>query len=33
MPYVEASLPPRPRGAIRIATWNINSVRLRIGLL
>ena len=33
MPYVEAGLPPCPRGAIRIATWNINSVRLRIGLL
>lgn len=26
-------MPPAPRKAVRLATWNINSVRLRIGLI
>jgi exodeoxyribonuclease-3 len=33
LPYVERSLPPRAAGVLRIATWNINSVRLRLKLL
>jgi exodeoxyribonuclease-3 len=33
LPYVAAKLPPKPKRSIRIATWNINSVRLRIALL
>ncbi len=32
-PYAAAKLPPRPKDVIRIATWNINSVRLRMPLL
>ena len=32
-PYVEESPPPRARDVLRVVTWNINSVRLRIGLL
>ena len=33
-PYVEGpELPRAPRGALRLVTWNINSVRLRIGLV
>ena len=33
LPYVERALPPRPTGILRVATWNINSVRLRLKLL
>jgi exodeoxyribonuclease III len=33
LPYVAARLPARAPGALRIATWNINSVRLRLPLL
>jgi exodeoxyribonuclease-3 len=33
LPYVAAKLPSRPAGTLRIATWNINSVRLRMPLL
>jgi len=32
-PYVEDRLPPRAPGTLRLATWNINSVRLRLKLL
>lgn len=33
-PYVEGpTLPRAARGALRLVTWNINSVRLRIGLV
>ncbi|MBV8536158.1 MAG: endonuclease/exonuclease/phosphatase family protein, partial [Alphaproteobacteria bacterium] len=32
-PYATKALPPAGDGALRIATWNINSVRLRIGLV
>jgi exodeoxyribonuclease-3 len=32
-PYVLKTLPKAPKGALRIATWNINSVRLRIGIV
>ena len=32
-PYSLKAVPPAPPGAIRIATWNINSVRLRWRLL
>jgi exodeoxyribonuclease-3 len=32
-PYAVKALPPAPAGAIRIATWNINSVRLRLRLI
>jgi exodeoxyribonuclease-3 len=32
-PYVETRPPPKPAGAVRIVTWNVNSVRLRIGLV
>ena len=32
-PYAAAKLPPRPKDVLRIATWNINSVRLRLPLL
>jgi len=32
-PYVAARLPRRAAGTLRIATWNINSVRLRLPLL
>ncbi len=32
-PYALKSVPPAPAGALRIATWNINSVRLRIDLV
>jgi exodeoxyribonuclease III len=31
--YVEKRFPAKPAGAIRIATWNINSVRLRLALV
>ncbi len=33
LPYAAAKLPPRPKDVLRIATWNINSVRLRLPLL
>lgn len=33
LPYVERTLPARPAGVLRLATWNINSVRLRLKLL
>jgi exodeoxyribonuclease-3 len=33
LPYVESDLPPRSPGTLRLATWNINSVRLRLKLL
>lgn len=33
LPYVSAKPPPRASGTLRIATWNINSVRLRLPLL
>jgi exodeoxyribonuclease III len=32
-PYTSKILPPPAPGALRIATWNINSVRLRFGLV
>ncbi len=33
-PYFdEAALPKTPRGALRLVTWNINSVRLRLKLI
>jgi exodeoxyribonuclease-3 len=32
-PYASEELPPRPAGRLRLATWNINSVRLRLPLL
>ena len=32
-PYASKILPPAAAGALRIATWNINSVRLRLGLV
>jgi exodeoxyribonuclease-3 len=32
-PYCEDRLPAHPADALRIATWNINSVRLRLDLL
>lgn len=32
-PYAVKAMPPAPPGAIRIATWNINSVRLRTRLI
>lgn len=32
-PYALKALPPAAAGALRIATWNINSVRLRLGLI
>jgi exodeoxyribonuclease-3 len=32
-PYAIDKVPKAPRGTLRIATWNINSVRLRIGLV
>lgn len=32
-PYVESKLPAKSAGALRIATWNVNSVRLRIKLV
>ncbi|MBL8701810.1 MAG: exodeoxyribonuclease III [Alphaproteobacteria bacterium] len=33
LPYVAARVPARAAGTLRIVTWNINSVRLRIDLL
>ncbi|MBM3522992.1 MAG: exodeoxyribonuclease III [Alphaproteobacteria bacterium] len=33
LPYLAARVPARPAATLRIATWNINSVRLRIELL
>ncbi len=34
LPYFDtAALPKAPRGALRIVTWNINSVRLRMPLI
>src|SRR5277367_3908464 len=32
-PYALKTMPPAPAGGLRIATWNINSVRLRLGLI
>lgn len=32
-PYALKALPPAVPGSLRIATWNINSVRLRVGLV
>jgi endonuclease/exonuclease/phosphatase family metal-dependent hydrolase len=33
-PYVETDPLPKPaRGALRLVTWNINSVRLRLPLV
>jgi exodeoxyribonuclease-3 len=32
-PYVTSAVPPAAPGTLRIATWNINSVRLRIKLV
>jgi exodeoxyribonuclease-3 len=32
-PYTSKILPPPPTGSLRIATWNINSVRLRLALI
>jgi exodeoxyribonuclease-3 len=32
-PYAEDALPKTPRGALRLVTWNINSVRLRLPLV
>ena len=32
-PYALKALPPPPAGSLRIATWNINSVRLRLSLI
>jgi exodeoxyribonuclease III len=31
--YAMRAVPPAPAGALRVATWNINSVRLRIGIV
>ena len=31
--YAMRAVPPKPAGALRIATWNINSVRLRQGIV
>ena len=31
--YALRAVPPAPRGTLRIATWNINSVRLRQGIV
>lgn len=32
-PYTLKALPPAAAGCLRVATWNINSVRLRLGLV
>jgi exodeoxyribonuclease-3 len=32
-PYLESRVPPRSPGCLRVVTWNINSVRLRLELL
>jgi exodeoxyribonuclease-3 len=32
-PSFEGKLPPKPAGTLRIATWNVNSVRLRLSLV